>query len=388
MTALLLSLALSQAANPDQGIVGGFNPQWILADKSAGGTAGEVTLTVGSAMIDGVTVINSSDGGFPNDIAPIQATVGSSNFGLNFVAYCYIVDLVGTAYTGSPWFASSGSHYFDFVCEATQNTAQPLNPTADGHPRNPLYYPAFEGPAVITHAIFVGSVIGSNAPTITYPFSVFPFYRNGDQVIYATDTTCGTTYYPDGGDGTPCSNINSGWELGIPTGLLQNPAGVVRSTQIHRNPSLFNFDFTQDGLSDSLPLSASQVILETEGYSGGGLANAVSTLCFIDPNHVNDLTATPNIRSCQSELLMDGNNSGSETSLYQPLTPFRTQINIGYSDGGAIDGGPYLGSYGEIWLGGNGDPTATSQTYFDLAYRGYVEPERQLIPYVGLPHLP
>lgn len=54
----------------------------------------------------------------------------------------------------------------------------------------------------------------------------------------------------------------------------------------------------------------------------------------------------------------------------------RTKENIGDAGTG----------YGVIWVGGAGAPgVGGEQIYFDLSYRGYVEPERQLVPQISVP---
>jgi len=380
-----LFLALSLASS-DHGVYGGFNPQWVCPNLESATPFAQVTLTVGSAVVDGETTWAQIAGPFPfpDDIKAVSPVVPSGTLGVNFVAYCYIMDVNGAGMgAGSAWFSASipSMHPFDFGCYASTAT-QSYSPSPDGHPRLALPYGG--GSFTTTHALFVGSVVGSNIaqsycgmPGAGVGFSVFPFYRNGSQVIYDTATTCGVTYTADagyntqdGGDGgTWCGQLidtNNDWDLGI-------PSGAITQTSHSPIPAVWGFDFTHEQLNDTLPKSASQVILDVEA-TGGNQSDAV-TLCFLDPNYpvINVGTA----RSCQSELMLDGRGPIDPSDLYLPITPFRTKLNLGSGSDG----------YGAIWIGGAPYSTVVgAQIYFDLAYRGYVEPERQLIPqFLNLP---
>jgi len=245
----------------------------------------------------------------------------------------------------------------------------------DGHPTNGLSYPPGVPGFTTTHAIFVGSVDVTNIPTSScggnggggYGTSVIPFYRNGSQVIYDTNTTCMYTYSLDAGPGPSgtCGNEQAAWDLGIPSGPIRG------EKEIAPDPGVFGFDFTADGLSNVFPLSASKVILDVEGHSdSGGIS---TTLCFLDPS--NPTISAAMRRTCQSELMMDAVTNGGNN--FVPYFPFRTSLNLGLGSSG----------YGEFWVGGATWVMSTmgSQTYFDLSYRGYVEPERQLVPQATIP---
>jgi hypothetical protein len=303
-----------------------------------------------------------------------------STDGESFVAYCYVVDVNGSNSMGSTWFQSAPPHYFDFVCEANDGVHS-YQPTPDGHPTSPLAYPMNQAGFTTSHAIFVGSVVvtnvlgsacGSNTGS-GYGTSVIPFYRNGSQVIYDTATTCAITYAQDAGENPDAGcggegSMQTTWDLGI-------PSGGIRSTFIANPvPQEFGIDFTRDGLNDVFPLSASKVILDTQAHSDNGEIS--TTLCYLDPN--NHAVDDGGLRSCQSELMLDSPSISPEDVFFMPYYPFRTSLNLGLGSGS---------QYGEFWVAGLAIPSATSggQTYFDLSYRGYVEPERQLVPNATIP---
>jgi hypothetical protein len=125
-------------------------------------------------------------------------------------------------------------------------------------------------------------------------------------------------------------------------------------------------DFTLDGLTDVLPLSASQVVYDFEGYAHDGVTD---TACFMDPN-VPLIAPVTLARSCQVEIQMD-----PEFGNWVPLHPVRASVNIGNS---TVAGN----GYGETWIGTACTPPNGGMSYFDIAYRGYVEPERQLVPQI------
>jgi len=156
------------------------------------------------------------------------------------------------------------------------------------------------------------------------------------------------------------------WDLGIPA-----PASFSQ-TWHDDVPIVFFFDFNQNGLNDTLPRSASQIIMDVEAM--GGHEPDSPTLCFMDPN-VRTIDGVTSARSCQSELMVDA-TAAAPTNQYRPVTPFRTKENIGDAGTG----------YGVLWVGGAGAPgVGGEQIYFDLSYRGYVEPERQLVPQISVP---
>jgi hypothetical protein len=370
MLKLIMPLLLSPyiPATIHQSIISGFNLRWVLPQNQNG----QVALSVGSAAIDGSLPITTAPPGvpasayFPNDSPPITPTFPPSItpiLGETYVAYCYILLLSNGVATGAPWWESPTTN--DFKCMV----GAAYRPTPNGHATTAIPYTGSDGNAYnISAVIFVGSVVGIElaANTLYYGnpagFSVLPFFRNGSQIIYATDrNTCSIP---------KC--LNNSWDLGIPTTAV----GIVGVKPIPANsfsalsPAVDPIDFTIDGAANPVPLSASAIILESEAYAHEG----ADTMCFLDPNQPGFGLIAPQSRSCQSEQQLDTDGPGT----YRPLSPFRTHVNIGQSTTAG-------NGYGEIWIGGFCSPNASGKIYFDLSYRGYIEPERQLVSQLPVP---